>query len=232
MDNLARPLVTDDLGSKFVRNILSDGSLTVVAPLIHFLSDGHHRPHLRSSGKNVRAALLADISHFLHILHGRHPGVIEYAAQNADDAAQAWLMKAMDGMLAERNYLNKLTVTAGPIRRLPGQDKISLLVECQAKNFQMLASSDRHGCSSGAAIAFVLDWHQTRPLLDIVAQEMGLMPTSLVLPSVLECQHLAEKLNHDVGYRRAMAFGADQTLAQQRGLWQLVVARHIETLSK
>ncbi|WP_411290714.1 DUF6975 family protein [Sphingorhabdus sp.] len=231
MDHLARPPAPDGLGSTFVRNILVDGSWSVVAPLVHFLNDGPLRPPLRSPGKNARAALLADISHFMHILHGRHPGLIEYASQNADDAAQPWLMKAMDGMLAERIYLYKLTVTAGPIRRLPGQDKISSLVECQAKNFQMLATSGRQGCSSGAAIAFVLDWHQTRPLLDIVAQEMGLMPKSLVLPSVLECQQLAEKLNPDVGYRRAMAFGADQTLAQQRGLWQLIVARHVETLA-
>ena len=231
MDNLARPPVNDDAGSSFVRNVLSDGSLAVVTPLVMFLTDGQNRPQLRTSVKTARAALMADISHFMHILHGRHPGVIEYASQNADSAAQAWLIKAMDGMLAERIYLNKLTVTAGPIRRLPGQDKISLLVESQAKNFQMLASSDRHGCSSGAAIAFVLDWHQTRPLLDIVSREMGLMPTSLALPSVLECQQIADKLNHDAGYRRAMAFGADQTLAQQRGLWQLIVARHVETLA-
>lgn len=231
MDNLARPPASDDLGSTFVRHILSNGSLDIVTPLIKFLTDGPDRPQLRLSGKNARTALLADISHFMHILHGRHPGVIEYAAQNADGAAQAWLIKAMDGMLAERIYLNTLTVTAGPIRRLPGQDKISLLVESQAKNFQMLASSDRLGCSPGAAISFVLDWHQTRPLLDIVAREMGLMPTSLILPSVLQCQQLADKLNRDAGYRRAMAFGADQTLAQQRGLWQLIIARHVEMLA-
>lgn len=232
MDNLARPPLEYGLGDAFVRSILSDGSLTVVAPLLSFLANRHDKPHLRPPGKSARAALLADISHFMHISHGRHPGLIEYAAQKiVDDAARDWLVQAIDGMLGERAFLNRLTVTAGPIRRLNSQNKVNALVESQAKNFQMLATSDRKGCSAGAAITFVLDWQQTRPLLDIVAHEMGLAPTPVNLPPVAECAKLAQKLDQAEGYRRAMAFGANQTLAQQRGLWQLIVARHVEMLA-
>jgi hypothetical protein len=38
-------------------------------------------------------------------------------------------------------------------------------------------------------------------------------------------------LGQDQGYRRAMGFGSDQLLAQQRGLWQLLAARHVEMLA-
>jgi hypothetical protein len=232
MDNLARPPIEHGPGDTFVRDILSGGSLDIVAPLLSFLTNNRDRPHLRAAGKSARTGLLADIAHFMHISHGRHPGLLDYAGQKiVDDAARNWLVQAIDGMLGERAFLNRLTVTAGPIRRLSGQEKVNALVESQAKNFQMLASSDRKGCSSGAAIAFVLDWHQTRPLLDVIAYEMGLEPTAVTLPTVTQCVQFVHNLDHGEAYRRAMAFGADQTLTQQRCLWQLVVARHIEMLA-
>lgn len=232
MDNLARPYLDNEIGDPFVRNILSDGSLPVVTPLITFLGNGVNRPQLRASGRAAKAGLLADIAHFMHISHGRYPGLVEHAAQRVEDnSARLWLVQAIDGMLGERAYLNRLTINAGPIRRLAGQDKVNALVESQAKNFEMLATSDRKGCPSGAAIAFVLDWLQTRPLLDIVAQETGVDASTSNLPTVQECVQLVRTLDRNPSYRRAMAFGADQTLAQQRGLWQLVVARHVEMLA-
>lgn len=232
MDNLARPHLDDAFGASFVRTILSEGSLPVVAPLLAFLGNNGERPDLRLPAKAARAALLADIAHFMNISHGRHPGIVDYAAHKiVDDAARKWLVQAIDGVAAERTYLNKLTVTAGPIRRLNGQDKITALIEGQSKNFEMLATSDRQGCPAGAAIAFVVDWHQTRALLDRVALNIGLEAAPVALPSVDDCMMLAEKLDDGAGYRRAMAFGSEQLLAQQRGLWQLLAARHIEMLA-
>ncbi len=232
MDNLARPSVINNVEDALMRNILSDGSLPVIAPLVAFLSDDQLRPVLRASGKAAKAALLADIAHFMHISHGRHPGLIDYAANKiVDDAARHWMIQAIDGMLGERAFLNRLTVTAGPIRRLKSHDKVNSLIESQAKNFEMLATSDRKGCAVGVAIAFVMDWLQTRPLLDIVAFQMGLEPPTPTLPTLADCVKLAQGLDRSPSYRRAMAFGADQTLAQQRGLWQLIVARHVEILA-
>jgi hypothetical protein len=232
MDNLARPHLDDAFGASFVRTILSEGSLPVVAPLLTFLGNNGQRPDLRSPAKAARAALLADIAHFMNISHGRHPGIVDHAANKiVDDAARKWLVHAIDGVAAERAYLNKLTVTAGPIRRLNGQDKITALIEGQSKNFEMLATSDRKGCPAGAAIAFVVDWHQTRTLLDRVALNIGLEAAPMALPSVDDCMTLAEKLDDGAGYRRAMAFGSEQLLAQQRGLWQLIAARHVEMLA-
>lgn len=232
MDNLARPQTDDAFGVVFVRTIQSGGSLPVVKPLLAFLGNDGERPDLRSPAKTARAALLADIAHFMNILHGRHPGIIDYAAHKiVDDAARKWLIQAIDGVATERAYLNNLTVTAGPIRRLSGQDKITALIEGQSKNFEMLATSDRKGCPAGAAIAFVVDWHQTRALLDRVALYVGLEAAPVDLPSVEDCRALAEKLDDGAGYRRAMAFGSQQLLAQQRGLWQLIAARHTEMLA-
>ena len=232
MDILARPPLFDDVGDPLVRKILSQGSFSVITPLVTFLVDAQLHPELRATGRTIQAALLADIAHFMNISHGRHPGVVEYAAQKiVDDAARSWLIQALDGMLKERAFLNMLTVTAGPIRRLTGQDNVNALVESQAKNFQMLATSDRKGCSPGSAIAFVIDWHQTRPLLEIVAHQMGISPPAVILPSVADCAALAQTLERGDSFRRAMAFGAEQTLAQQRGLWQLIVARHVEMIA-
>jgi len=232
MDNLARPKPNNCPGDAWVRGIVADGSWPVVVPLQQYLARSGSRPDLRSTAKAARAALLADIAHFMHISHGRHPGIIDHAALKiVDIAARNWLIQAIDGIAAERAFLNKLTVIAGPIRRLSGQEKVSAIVENQAKSFQMLSTSDREGCPAGVVIAFIVDWHQTRNLLGMVADEIGVQPTPLLLPSVDACAELARQLDDSTAYRRAMAFGAQQILAQQRGLWQLIVARHLEILA-
>lgn len=232
MDNLARGELDVDFGTPFLRNVLTDGSASVIAPLLGFLGDRGDRPDLRAVVKNARGALIADIAHFINISHGRHPGIIDHAANKiVDDAARTWLVEAIDGFSAERRFLNALTVAAGPIRRHVGQDKITALIAGQSKNFEMLATSDRRGCPAGAALAFVIDWQQTRPLLDRIALHIGMEPQAVTLPSVRDCAALANELSKDDAQARAMGFGAQQMLAQQRGLWQLVAARHAETLA-
>jgi hypothetical protein len=232
MDNLARGEEDVDFGNSFVRNIVDGGSASVIAPLIAFLGDRGDRPDLRAVVKNARGALVADIAHFINISHGRHPGIVDHAAQKiVDPVARNWLIDATDGFAAERQFLNALTVAAGPIRRHVGQDKITALISGQSKNFQMLATSDRKGCPAGAALAFIVDWQQTRPLLERIALHIGMEPPAVRLPSVETCGALANKLAQDDAHVRAMGFGAQQLLAQQRGLWQLIAARHVETLA-
>ena len=117
MDNLARPELDADFGAGFVRNILSDGSAAVIAPLLVFLGDRGDRPDLRAAVKNARGALIADIAHFINISHGRHPGIVDHAAGKiVDDHARQWLVDATNGFATERRFLNALTVAAGPIR--------------------------------------------------------------------------------------------------------------------
>ncbi|MGB5075972.1 MAG: hypothetical protein WBO17_00635 [Sphingorhabdus sp.] len=232
MDNLARPQSDDAFGASFARDIISKGSLALTRPLVTFLDDRGQRPDLRSPAKTARAALIADIAHFMNILHGRLPGVVDHAAKKImDDSARKWLVEAIDGFAAERSYLNNMTVIAGHIRRLNGQDRITALVRSQSRNFEMLATSDRKGCPAGAAIAFVIDWHQSRSLLNTVALHVGLEAPRNSLPSMESCVNLAQQLGNDPSYRRAMAFGSEQLLAQQRGLWHLIAARHTEILA-
>jgi hypothetical protein len=232
MDNLARPGLEADFGSSFVRNSLSGGSFPVVKPLIAFLGDRSDRPDLRAPIKNARAALVADIAHFINISHGRHPGVVDHAAHKiVDDDARKWLIAATEGFVAERGFLNALTVAAGPIRRHIGEDRVTALITGQTRNFVMLATSDRKGCPAGAALALVIDWHQTRPLLDRVALHLGMQPPQIALPDADSCGVLAGILTQSESYRRAMGFGAEQLLGQQRGLWQLIAARHVETMA-
>ncbi len=232
MDNLARPDIIGDFGSLFTDAILADGSVSVVQPLADFISEGAARPDLRSPFKFARGALVADIAHFINVSHGRHPGIVDHAAHKiADDAARTWLIKAIDGFAVERRFMNALTVAAGPERRHQGENKVAALIAGQARNFEMLASSERKGCPAGAALAFVIDWHQTRPCLEAVALHVGMDVPLIALPSIDECTQVAGSLGMTDNYCRAMRFGAEQILAQQRGLWRLIAARHIEALA-
>jgi hypothetical protein len=222
-----------DYGQAFVDAVAQHGSAAITAPLLAFIQRSDNAAPLRSVVKLGRPALKADIAHFMHICFGRHPGVIDHAASKiTDQAARGWLVKAIDGFAQERIYLNQLTVAAGPIHRHLGQDKVNAVVEAQGRSIEMLATSDRKGCAAGAAMAFSLDWQATRPLLDQVALALGIEVPICSLPGASETATLAADLASAAPVQRAMAFGCDQMLAQQRGLWQVIVARHHAVLAE
>jgi hypothetical protein len=232
MDNLARPDGTAEFGSSFVRFVTHEGSSGVVMPMEKYLDDSRETPGLRTSVKNIRPALVADVAHFMCIAHGRLPGVIDYAATKiVDDEARSWFVDAINAFGRERAFLNQLTVAAGPVTRQLGQEKVTALVTNQVKSFQMIATSDRKGCAAGAAIAFVLDWQATRPLLDCCALYLNIEPAQLALPVAGHSRELIESLAKSDAQSRAMMFGAQQLLGQQRGLWQLIAARHTEMIN-
>jgi hypothetical protein len=231
MDNLVRAKQTTDFGSAFVRFVSHEGSSVIVMPMLKYLDDSRESAGLRASVRTIRPALIADIAHFMCIAHGRLPGVIDYAATKiVDDAARDWFMQAINAFASERAFLNKLTVAAGPITRQVGQNKLTALVAKQVKIFEMIATSDRKGCAGGAAIAFALDWQATRPLIEAAALSLGIEPKETGLPKSDLCQILASELAVTDAAGRAMMFGAEQLLGQQRGLWRLISARHIEML--
>jgi hypothetical protein len=207
--------------------VAADGSVVVTAPLAAFLDRSMSAPDLRKSVKNSLPALLADIAHFLNISHGRMPGVIDHAASKIVDLqARDWLTRATLAFAAERSFLNILTVAAGPIHRHVDQDKVESLLVTQQRSFEMLATSDRRGCPAGAAFAFALDWRATRGLLDRVALMLNIQAPICALPCADDTVALATILAQNAATERAMAFGSQQLLAQQRGLWQLIAARH------
>jgi hypothetical protein len=214
-------------GGAFAALVAENGSMPVAGPLATFLDRCLTAPAVRKSVKNSLPALLADIAHFLNISHGRYPGVIDHAAGKIVDLeARDWLKAATAAYAAERAFLNRLTVAAGPIRRHSDQDKIEAVLATQHRSFEMLATSDRRGCPIGAAMAFTLDWRDTRVLLEGAAITLGISAESCSLPDHPATIALANSLSGNPAVERAMTFGGEQLLAQQKGLWHLIAARH------
>lgn len=169
---------------------------------------------------------LADAAHYLCLLHGRHPGVIDHAAnRSADSAGQAWLAQAAEAFARERTYMTQVTVATGPAPSTAGQSDCETVVSQQRHALDMLAQSDRRGCAMGAAIALVLDWRAVRHGLDVAAIRVGLEPYACELPDRAETIALARTIGGDSATDRAIQFGARQLLTQQRGLWDLLKAR-------
>jgi hypothetical protein len=216
-----------DFGQDFLDHIRDNGSYAVAAPLLSFLKRSDSGEPLRSVVKLSRPALKADIAHFLNICFGKHPGIVDHAANRiVDQAARNWLLQAIEGFAIERAFLNRLTVAAGPIHRQLGQERVTALVEGQGRSVEMLATSDRAGCPAGAAIAFILDWQATRPLLDHIALALSIEVPPCTLPDGDQSLNLVRDLATKPATQRAMSFGSEQLLSQQRGLWQLITARH------
>ncbi|WP_340264154.1 DUF6975 family protein [Sphingobium mellinum] len=169
---------------------------------------------------------LADAAHYLCVLHGRHPGVVDHAAtRSADNAARDWLVRAADAFARERAYLTQVTVALGPAPSTAGQSDCETTVSQQRHALDMLAQSDRRGCAMGAAIALVLDWRAVRHALDVAAIRVGTEPHGCDLPEWKTTLAVAHAIGGDDATDRAMQFGARQLLNQHRGLWDLLQAR-------
>ena len=168
---------------------------------------------------------LADAVHFIAHLHCRHPGVIQLARDRAAPGeGRAWLDEASQGFAGERAYLMRIVVAAGPLPSTPGQAESEAAVAGQRHALEMLASSDRHGCALGAAMALVLDWRAIRAVIDAAAQRYGVALIPPALPSARQTLSLIGEAGSPA-VERAMTFGAQQLLVQHRGLWDLLEAR-------
>ena len=187
----------------------------------------HVRSGALSSGPEAMRNL-ADAVHFLCLLHGRYPGVIDNAARKAvDPASRQWMDEAADAFAQERAFLSKIASAVGPVPSTQGQAQCEAAVTAQRKAIDMLAESDRHGCAVGAAIALTLDWRTIRVLLDISAQRLDLNPPSCTLPDLRETARLAATVAETPAVERAMVFGAQQLITQHSGLWDLMAARTV-----
>ncbi|MGK2909238.1 MAG: DUF6975 family protein [Sphingobium sp.] len=205
----------DDVGQVIAALVAADGTGA------HVYADTTQPGALTSSLVN-----LADAAHYLCVLHGRHPGVIDHAAtRTADNVARSWLLQAANAFSAERAFLAQVTVAAGPAPSTTGQDQCDATVLQQRHALDMLAQSDRRGCAMGAAIALVLDWRAVRKILEATALRVGMEPTPSMLPTASATLALAAALGMDDNNTRALTFGARQLLSQHRGLWDLLQAR-------
>lgn len=169
---------------------------------------------------------VADAVHALCLLHGRHPGLLDHALRrHPKGPCSGWFEDAVNGFAAERAVLAKLTSAVGPLPSTPGQAESEATIMGQRHALETLAASDRQGVALGAAVALVVDWQAMRVLIEIAADRFGIACPTCQLPSIAESETVVAAAAASPAIERAMAFGAQQVLAQHRGLWSLLEAR-------
>jgi hypothetical protein len=204
---------------------LSGASGTLIALVAADGSAAH--PYLsRLTSGVVPLRDLSDLAHQICLLHARHPDLFEQAAaQSRQPAATAWLAESVRAFAAERAYLVRIVAAAGPMPSTPGQAASEAAVTAQRHALDMLAQSDRNGCADGTAIALALDWSGIRSVLDLLAGRLGIDSPASQLPPAFETATMIDALAGTLSVERAMVFGAQQMLAQHRGLIDLLEAR-------
>jgi hypothetical protein len=169
---------------------------------------------------------LSDAVHFLCALHGRHPGVVDHAANRCTEAAtRTWFESATHVFAAERAFLARLAVAAGPVPGTPGSADSEGAVIGQRHAIDMLAQSERNGCAIGAALAVAIDWASIRKVLDCAAQRFGVEAPPYALVESSDFRTLAAEVAASPSVERALLFGAEQIVVQHYGLWELLEAR-------
>lgn len=204
----------------------ADGGWGTIAALVAADGTATHPVARRLMASSSALRDVSDAIHALCMLHSRHPGAIDRAAASNDNpVAGAWLNEAAQAFTNERAYLVQLTAAAGPLPSTPGQSETEAAIIAQNHALAMLAQSGRAGCAIGASVALILDWRAIRELLDAAALRLGILPAWPGLPLDADTMSLVGALATSAGVERAMAFGAQQLLAQHRALWDLLDAR-------
>ena len=186
-------------------------------------------PHLAAlvdgSGQHI-ARDIADSVHLLCSVHGQHPGLIDLALELCPDSpARNWLARAAESFERERLYLVRLTAAAGPLPSTPGAMETEATLMAQRHALEILAKSERRGCALGAATALVSDWWPIRRLLDRAATRAGIVSPAPSLPDEASVVAVIESECDSPASERALGFGGDQMLLQNRGLFDLLEAR-------
>jgi hypothetical protein len=171
---------------------------------------------------------LADAIHHFGYLHGRHPGVVASALlKTPNSETKDWFEAAVDGFDQERSYLTRLVVAVGPTPSTPGQAECEAALTSQHHAIEMLSHSERLGCAFGAAAALILDWAAIRVVMDRAAERFGLIPPRCTLPQAAETAAAIRTIAAAPAAERALSLGAQQLLAQHRGLWDLLESRQV-----
>ena len=202
------------------------------AQLARVEAEGSRRPSLSparcstASGPNS-ARDLADAVHLFCSLYGRHPGLIELALNNCPAGpVRDWLREASDAYERERLYLVRLTAAVGPLPSTPGAAETeAALGRRQRHAIETLAKSERRGCALGAATALMADWPAIRAVLDRAADRVGMQKPGLTLPDQPSIVRVIGDGTDGAPSERALGFGGEQLLLQNRGLFDLLEAR-------
>ncbi len=214
------------MSAETIRAIETRGTAGVVAALVAADGSAAH-PHW--CALVAPAAPMRDVADALHIicmLHGRHPGVHDHAlAHGQPEAVIPWLEDAAAAFAVERERIAALVSAVGPLPSTPGQAESEAAVSGQRHALDTLVQSDRVGCAMGAAAALVMDWRAIRRLLDRAGDRLGLDRQPTLLPDPISTAIAIDSIMSGPAAERAALFGAQQFLAQQRGLWDLLEAR-------
>ncbi len=183
-----------------------------------------HAAALAKPGADPRD--LADAVHLICSLHGRHPGLVDHSARHrAIEGANDWLDSVAIAFADERARIVAVAVAAGPLPSTPGQAESEATVTAQRHALDMLALSARNGCSLGASLALVLDWSAIGQVLEAAGNRFGVEMPAPSFPNEADTQTLIASIGGAASIERAILFGAQQLLAQHRGLFDLLQAR-------
>lgn len=213
------------IASKQARGATDAGIIAALA-----LEDGcaGHALFARLTAPAAAGRDLADAVHALCSVHGRLCELFaEAERRSVAELDNRWIATATEAFGIERAYLAHLTAAVGPLPSTPGQAESDAAFAAQRHTFDMLARSDRAGCATGAALALVIDWYAFRQILDTAAHRAGVAIVSCQLPDRTEIATIAAADGAAPPVLRAMAFGAQQTFAQHRGLCDLIEARAV-----
>ena len=181
---------------------------------------------LMSASGPTAARDLADAVHLFCSLYGRHPGLIELALNNCPAGpVRDWLRDASDAYERERLYLVRLTAAVGPLPSTPGAAETEAALVGQRHAIETLAKSERRGCALGAVTALMADWPAIRAVLDRAADRTGMPRPALALPDEDSIVRVISDGTDGVASERALGFGGEQLLLQNRGLFDLLEAR-------
>lgn len=208
------------------RQALGIAELAVARVARQGSADHDHVAALRSASGPEAARDLADAVHLLCSLYGRHPGLVELALQHCPAGpVRDWLRGASDAFERERLYLVRLTSAVGPLPSTPGSAETETVLSAQRHAIETLAQSERRGCALGATTALVADWPAVRTVLDRAATRMGVEVPAAALPDIASVVGVIERGVDGAAAERALGFGAEQLLLQNRGLFDLLEVR-------
>lgn len=169
---------------------------------------------------------LADIAHYLCALHGRYPGVLDHLADRMIGTEHyEWLSGLAQQFAGERALLTNMTVAAGPVMSIASGDNSAATIEQLRCAIDLLARSDRDGCTLGSAGALLADWIAWRPALEAMLPRLGLnAPYFDMAKSLDQLSGIISEIK-EPRQNRAIVFGIDQLTHQHDQFWLLLERR-------
>lgn len=206
--------------------LIGESVSVVLARLVAGDGSSAH-PHVQTlTLADAPARDVVDALHLLCMAHGQFPGLVDHAGSHeAVEPVRRWIEKAAMLFAGERQALAQLVAASGPLPSTPGHAECEAAVTALRHALDTLGKSERQGCAFGAAAAFLLDWAAVQPFLKMSARRLGFENIVFADIDRGELVNMADTTTERPAIERAFMFGAQQLLAQQHALWDLLDAR-------